>query len=158
MKLQKNFKRQATMVISQKFMFKPKGFRNTKTPSRSHLYLIRYQTIPNIKQKSRTRLPQRAPTASQPWRRNTVCLTPNWILCLLLYAAVRFVKLHCFLCFLFTVNLRKGFKAAKLTFQGSKLFFKVQQLGDKNFALRCGLKQRLFCLQTAWCKLSWADH
>lgn len=38
-----------------------------------------------------------------------------------------FVNLRCFLCFLFTVNLGKRFKTAKLRFQGSKLFFKVQQ-------------------------------
>lgn len=107
MKLQKNIKRQAIMVISHKFLFKPKGLRNTKKPSPSHLYLIRYQTIPNIKQKSRTHLPQCASTASQPWRRNTVCLTPNWILCLLLYAAVQICKTALFSMFFVHCKFKK---------------------------------------------------
>jgi len=50
---------------------------------------------------------------------------------------------------LFTVNSGKTFETAKLRFSGSELFFKVQQLEDKTFALRYRLKQRLFCLQTA---------
>lgn len=69
-----------------------------------------------------------------------------------------FVKPCCFLCFLFTLNLGKRFKMAKLRFQDSKLFFKVQQFWDKTCTHRYRLKQGLFCLQTAWCKLSWADH
>lgn len=69
-----------------------------------------------------------------------------------------FIKLHCLLCFLFTVNLQKRFKTAQLRFQGSKLFFKVEQLEGKNFALRYRLKQSLFCFQSACCKLSWGDH
>lgn len=125
--------KETAMGIGKKFLFKQKGFRNIKKESHSHLYLIRYQTIPNIKQKSTTSLTWPASMVSQLWRKqsaiplieNSACYFIQWF---------RIVKLHCFQCFYFSVNLGKTFKTAKLTFQGSKLFFKVQQLEDKNFS------------------------